>query len=254
MKKILFFAVTMIALNSGADHTVETLVEKVFVPPTGFDSNDNVLVMLDGTLANQCQQVSDTDVRFDSENKVFYVRQMARVRSTKECHRSPLPRHLGLPGYFSKEISFGVLSPGEYRVEFRGSSGWSSRSFVVSETQTESTDDEIYAPVSNFFVPEMMDETESVQIVLTGVIGSRCLDWKSVEIERFNDIIVVKPKMQIVSTKFCSITPWPLEKIISLGKLKAGRYMVHVRSMNGQGLSRMFSILPDVTDVRGGGY
>ncbi len=253
MKKILFLALTMMALRANADHTVETQIEKVFVPSSGYDSNDNVQVMLDGSLANQCQQISDTDVRFDSDNRVFYVRQVAKVRSNKECHRSPLPRHLGLPGHFSKEISLGVLKAGEYRVEFRGTDGWTSRSFVVSETQVDSTDDEIYAPVSNFFVPEMMDETEDVRVVLTGVIGSRCLGWKDIEIERLNDIIVVKPKMQIVSTKFCSLAPWPLEKIVSLGKLKPGRYMVHVRSMNGLGLSRMFSIVPDI-DVRGGGH
>lgn len=253
MKKILFLAITVIVLGAKADHTVETQIEKVFVPSVGYDSNDNVQVMLDGSLSNQCQQVSDTDVRFDSDNRVFYVRQMAKVRSLKECHLSPLPRHLGLPGHFSKEISLGILKAGEYRVEFRTKDGWTGRSFVVSETQVETTDDEIYAPVSNFFVPEMMDETENVQIVLTGVIGSRCLGWKDVEIEQQNDIIIIKPKMQIVSTNFCSITPWPLEKIISLGKLKAGRYMVHVRSMNGQGLSRMFTIIPDI-DVRGGGH
>lgn len=252
MKKIILVVLAALSFRAMADHTVEAKIDRVFIPPTGYDTNDTVQVMLDGSLSNQCQQVTDTDVRFDAENKVFYIRQIAKVRSLRECHQTPLPRHLGLPGYFSKEISLGILNAGKYKIEFRGDGGWSSRSFSVSEAQTETTDDEIYAPVSNFFVPEMMEENNNVQIILTGVIGSRCLGWKDVEVENLGDIFVIKPKMQIVSTKFCSITPWPLEKIVSLGKIKAGRYMVHIRSVNGQSLSRMFSVVPSLTDVRGG--
>lgn len=251
MKILFLILVSMMGINAYADHTVEAKVNHVFIAPTGYDSNDNVLVVLDGTLPNQCQQVIDTDIRFDEPNKTFYIRQIAKVRASRECHSENLPRHLGLPGTFSKEVSLGLLTPGEYKISFRGESGWHSRNFTITEAQTDDTDDEIYAPVSNFFVPEMIDERQEVQIVLTGVIGSRCLGWKDVAIDRFDDIIVIKPKMQIVSTKFCSLTPWPLEKIVNLGKIKPGRYMVHVRSMNGQGQSRLFTVTPDLTDTRG---
>jgi hypothetical protein len=251
MRKLLLIALTVLGFNAFADHTVEAKIGRIFIPPTGYDSNDNIQVMLDGTLTNQCQQVAETDVRFDQSNNVFYIRQIARVRMTRECHLATLPRHLTLPGSFNKEISLGVLKAGEYKISYRDGTGWSSRTFSVAAARTEDTDDAIYAPVSNFFIPEMMDANQEVQIVLTGVIGSRCLSWKEVSVEYLDDIIVVKPKMELVGTNFCSLTPWPLEKIVALGKLKPGRYMVHVRTMNAQGLSRLFTITPNVTDNRG---
>jgi hypothetical protein len=251
MKILFVILISMMGINSYADHTVEAKVNRVFVAPTGFDSNDEVQVTLDGTLSNQCQQVAHTDIRFDKDNNTFYIRQIAKIRATNECHKEDLPRHLGLPGTFTKEISLGVLKAGDYKVSFRGEQGWSSRSFNVAPARVNDTDDEIYAPVSNFFVPEMMEEGQDVEVVLTGVIGSRCLGWKDIAVDRHDDIIVIKPKMEIVSTNFCSVTPWPLEKIVSLGKLKPGRYMVHVRAMNGQGQSRLFTITPNVLDNRG---
>lgn len=253
MKKVLLAAVILLSVNTQAveSHTVEAPIKKVFVPANGYDSNDNVQLMIDGLLPNQCQQVAEAVVKFDAANNFFYVTQLARIRPINECHVGNMPRHLGLPGYFSKEISLGVLKAGEYKIAYRDNGMTLARTFRVAPAQNVGTDDEIYAPVSNFFVPEMMDEKENVQIVLTGVIGSRCLGWKDINIEQQDDIIVIKPKMRIVSTNFCSLTPWPLEKVVSLGKLKPGRYMVHVRSMNGQGLSRVFSIVSKYPDNSG---
>ncbi len=250
--KNVFIGITVLFCSQIAFATqmVEGHIERVFLPPSGYDSNDNVQVMIDGVLPNQCQQIAKTEITFDSANREFRIRQWAQIRPIADCQRRELPPYLGIPGRYTKEVSLGVLPAGEYKVSFQQNGIVMRRGFLVAAAQTSSTDDAIYAPVSDFFVPEMVKETESVQIVLTGVIGSRCLGWKNIEVDRFHDIMVIKPKMKFVSTNFCSDTPWALEKVVSLGRLKPGRYMIHVRSMNGQALSRIFSVIPDV-DVSG---
>ncbi len=233
-----------------ADHRIELELDRVFIQPQGFDSNDNVQMTAVGILANQCQQLASSEVAYSESDKTFTIKQFAQVRKTAECHQNILPEHLRLSGQFYKDIELGVLNAGEYKIVYSSNGQQKIRTFVVQTARSQNTDDEIYAPVSDFFIPEMFYSSNNVRIALTGVLRSRCLEWKSVDIDRFEDVIVVRPKMKIVA-EGCAESAIPLEKVVSIGAFEPGRYLIHVRSMNGQGLSRVVTVIQRPSDVGG---
>ena len=248
MKAILTLSLLFCCGLASADHgghKTEVNIDRVFVSPSGYDDNDHVQMVVDGLFPNQCYQLANTNFNVDEDKKIVSIGQMARLKGTSDCKKTPLPEYLNYPTRFSSEINLGVLASGEYTVIYKSQKTQKSeRKFNVAKSKTESTDEAIYAPVSDAFIPEMIYETANAEIVLTGVLDSLCLQWKQVDIERFEDIIVVMPKMQLSADPTqCRQTPEPLEKIIALGAVKEGRYLLHVRSMSGKGINRMFSVV-----------
>ncbi|MDZ4660691.1 MAG: hypothetical protein SGJ18_03640 [Pseudomonadota bacterium] len=246
-----FLSESIYADNVG--NKIEVSIEKVYVSPTGYDDNDNVQLIIDGMFPNQCYQIANTNFSIDEDKKSISIRQLARLKGTTDCQMNPLPEYLSYATRFSSEINLGYLMAGEYTVNYKSPSAQKmERKFKVEAAKSDSTDEAIYAPVSDAFIPEMIYETANAEIILTGVLESLCLQWKQVDIERFDDIIVVMPKMQLISTPAqCRQNPEPLEKIVSLGAVKEGRFLLHVRSMSGKGINRMFSVVKKPGDMSG---
>lgn len=255
MKMILttLLLITGTALADHSGHKVEVSINQVYIAPTGYDDNDNIQLIIDGEFPSQCYQIANTSYSVDEDKKLILVRQIARLKDTTDCRRNPLPDHLKYPTRFSVEINLGVLVSGEYVVSFKSRVNQKGEvKFKIEKAKTESTDEFIYAPVSDVFIPEMIYETQNAEVILTGVLDSLCLYWKEIDIDRFANIIVVMPKMQMASApNQCRQSPEPLEKIVSLGEVKEGRYLLHVRSMSGKGINRMFSVIKRPGDIEG---
>lgn len=237
-----------------ADHEtinrIETKVDKIFVPPTGFDSNDNIQITVTGTLSNQCLQVADTEYLVNQTHKTITVKQFAQKKTFVECKKQTLPLQLQIPSQFTQVVNLGLLDSGSYKIIYNNNL---VRNFDVAQADTTNTDDEIYAPVSDIFIPEVIYETQNAEVALTGALPL-CLEWKDVDVTRFDDVIAVMPKVNLIPKVPCSSdnsSIVPLEKIVGLGPLNEGKYLIHVRSMNGSGINKIVRVIKSPSPTSG---
>lgn len=238
-------------------HIEEVAIDEVFVVPVGYDSNDNIEIVIDGKLPNTCYELFQTKVI--ASKKTFKIKQLMRRKNLTEClpllsdHQQPDHQQHDLPVQFSTIISLGELSPGKYRIEYATSHSLASqeayKDFLVSQSSTERIDDHIYAPVSSAFIPELIYTTSDAQVILTGILASSCMVVNSdaISVERFENIFVIVPKLKIINEQPCNNFPRPLEQFVSLGAVKPGRYLIHVRSMTGRSVNKTFTVIDKST-------
>lgn len=241
------FATTIVHANIR-----EVSVDQVFVPSYGFDDNDNVVVTLKGKLPNLCYELVDTQLQ-TRENQNIQIRQFAKLRPIADCKNGgrDLPSYLNWPVTFTKDLSLGVLGAATYTLLY---SNEQSRRFHVEKAPTEeSVDNVLYAPITRAFIPELMYETRNGQVVLSGVLEQSCyrLQDKDIQVERVGDVVVVLPKLTLDTPLECVASPRPIQKVVMIGKLTAGNYLLHVRSLGGQSISSAFQVIPQVNDNDG---
>jgi len=226
----------------------EVFIEKAFIPPHGFDDNDNIQIVLDGHLPNICYDLAEPKINIDVNTKEIQVWTYAKKKSIHECSEVSFHHgaYLGWPVHFTRTISLGKLPADNYNVVYSLKKDTrQKRSFRVEKAQSSSADDAIYAPLTNVYIPEMIYETNNAEIIITGVLQAQCMELNSadIKIEKFSDIIVVMPVLRLVAGRDCGLSKVPLNQVVSLGELKAGRYLVHVRSMTGEAINRTFTVI-----------
>ena len=253
---ILIFAGLMLGLSSRAATTVEIAIEKAFISPEGFDDNDNVEVVLAGHLPNLCYKVGKGSVRIDRSKKVILVKQTATKRSALDActSQSNMPEHLKWPVPFSTTVELGRLEAGNYQVRYRTNQGLFNRGFKIEKAPTAQVDNMLYAPITRAFIPEVLYATKNAEVVLSGVLESTCTELKSSDIQvlRFGDVIVVLPKLTLYQYGKCQLKARPLQKVLDLGELTPGRYLLHVRSIAGQSVNRTFQVIERDQDPSSG--
>ena len=250
MKKYLL-SLLAVCLSSPALALVQIPISEVFIPG-GYDDNDNVEVVVDGVLPNACYQLAHTQV-YQSGN-TFQLIQYAEVRTVADCkNQDSLPSKLDWPTSYSAVVNLGVLSAGRYDVAYAQSKtgGLELESLQVVTATTNEVDDKTYAPISRAFVPEVIYQTNNVQVVLSGVLGTLCLEVdQNIEIRRNDNVIVILPTLKERPGLECSRSSRPIEIVQSLGNLAPGRYLLHVRSTVGKAVNRTFTVIEPPTDPR----
>ncbi len=230
--------------------------KNVFVIPEGFDDNDNIQIVVDGTLPNVCYKLANPKVNFKKEQKLIQVIPYAHIKKIEECSKGmtdQLDDYLNWPLPYSKVINLGQLAAGDYTVQYKDkNTAWKNKGFKVGKASTETTDDYLYAPISNVFTPETFEQNNEGKLILTGVIGSSCLELfdQDIKVIKYGNVFVVLPILKVLSTGPCQKVIRPIHKIISLGSLKEGRYLIHVRSMTGQSINKTFTVLKERINPR----
>lgn len=247
MKKNQLVAGVVLAIFSGAAYAGQEVgIRNVFAPSVGYDDNDQIEVVVDGVLPNGCYQLEKTVVAKSGARELFF-KQFATRKPIAACAVSDeqLPAYLKLPQNYTLPITLGHLKAGTYRLAFAHDSGQRVEAkMAVEPAQNKNIDNTLYAPVTGVFVPEIVYEDESVEVGLTGVFGSFCLDFLSApKIKYLGQTIVILPEMKTDETSDCRTAPRPLTRVVSLGKLTPGRYLIHVRSTTGKAVLRAFSVL-----------
>jgi hypothetical protein len=201
-------------------------VRHVFVP-AGFDDNDDVQVVLEGTFPDTCYKLAHNEVIKLDGGKGFQLIQWAR-KFSGICIPTTVP--------FQGEVTLGQLPAGTYRIE---SSGTAPTALRVTTAISAQQDDFLYAPVTNATVGRQ--NSGHYTVTLTGNLPNDCFTFDKPEVRLSSQVFVILPLLRYQDTGTCSKEPKSFEQKIDLpDDLQAGKYLAHVRSMSGQAINVIF--------------
>jgi len=221
-----------VALADGQDQPVVAVAAEHLFIPTGFDDNDTSEVVVAGILPNACYSSVKGELIVDQQNREITVTPKARI-APGPCLQVVVP--------YSTVFEVGILPMGSYKVKVAGSD--IEKTLTVAESTSAGPDDELYASVDNAYVSDIPAQNRRV-IVIEGVYTNTCMRWDRTElIHRSPDVVEVLPIVKMVDGPACAQVLMPFKgTAVDLPVLKEGRYLLHVRSMNGTSLNRVFSI------------
>ena len=235
-----FISLALIALTSTLGSAVvfaqrvPTVVpssfSKIYVPE-GYDDNDKVQIVGEGMFPNSCFRYEDTRLKVNHENKTISIESFA-YKYQGICLMVIVP--------FDEVLDVGLLQKGTYKiVEARSNEKLGEINIKVA-TKAE-PDDFMYAPISQAFFKQ---GCFSDDIYLTGNFPLSCMKIKSVQMHLQSDGIVVQPIAEIDESKSCESGEFPFKASVNASHLKTGRYMLHVRSMNGKAINSLIDMQP----------
>lgn len=248
-----------VVLSGGASnalaHTVEGLVElsleKVFVPESGFDDNDRVEVVVHGTLPNGCYKLSNSSVKRSEGGSDLTVEQYALKSEDGVCaSEATLPPSMAFEVPFTKVIELGQLKAGSYRIHY-GSirNGIQVRNMNVAHAPAPTPDTLPYAAVTTLVVSDIFAAGAEVKVTLTGLLNSTCTELaKNVLVQKGKDVIVLLPTLKVNESVECKPAQVPFAKVIDLGRLAKGQYLIYARSMDGSSLSHVIQVGENVQE------
>ncbi|MDD0854305.1 hypothetical protein HBN50_14425 [Halobacteriovorax sp. GB3] len=200
-------------------------VDNLFAP-MGFNSNDNVEVVVSGFLPNLCYK----DLRINPivEGNRIKIDVKANDLSAPDvvCGEMIVP--------FLEEVQLGVLDQGWYDVEVNGEI---NNEIYIEEAIDDAIEDEVLANV------EVVVKDEYSRIIkLKGHNPSSCYEFEAFEvIDNGKDVYSVSPIMKKVS-EFCPMKMVPFELEFEVpNDLKSDRLLIHVKSMYGNNLNSLFN-------------
>jgi hypothetical protein len=222
------FAASLAQAQAADPVRVPALFSKVYVP-NGFDSNDQVQFVGEGMFRNTCYRHANTTVRVDESQKTVFVGPVAYEYSGF-CLQVILP--------FERVVDVGILKAGTWKiVQVNGAHQLGE--IKVLPALTESPDDYLYAPISQAYFRQVASGAE---ITLSGEFTSSCLALDQVKVEIQPDVIVVQPIAKMDSGATCKDGRFAFSRVVPVNSIKNGRYLLHVRSMNGNAINTLVSV------------
>ncbi len=220
---------------------VDTVPNKVFAP-RGFDNNDNAQLVLDGDLKNTCYKLGPAKIRIDQKEHKIYVRQQLFYYPGAWC------ADVGVP--YVQPVDLGILKSGQYTVmiEHDSDAPQAVASLPIASSSSLSPDDFLYAPLSSAHIEKRAHDFEgrsdfSNDLVLKGVFRNSCMRFKKIMVTKSsNDVIEVLPIVEMSKEAICAQTLEDFEVTTSLKNFASGRYLIHVRSLNGQSFNQVVDL------------
>jgi hypothetical protein len=235
-------------VTNDASANVEIPVEQVLSPAFGFDDNDQVMVVLHGWLPNACYSLADSRVEREADSHRMKIHQFATLRGDGICATDSgtpgkkMPEHLLLAVPFNQEVPIGRLPVGDYQFQIESRQSTPMRALTVSKALTPSVDSLPYAMVSGASVADITQAGKEVEVTVSGLLNSTCTEVADeIEVKKVGDVFVVLPTLR-VKEGACAQVLLPFERKVKLGKPEAGRYLVHVRSMNGRAVNKVIEV------------
>ena len=206
--------------------------QHLFVP-SGFDDNDQVEIITDGYLPDTCYRIRPTQVFIDLDKKRITVQPKAQL-FPGVCMDVTVPFTTVVP------ISAGVPT-GNYEITTKN--GSLKERLFVAPAPFSSPDDYLYAPVDKATVENTMQGTQTATVY--GRFTNSCSMIDNIKITVTDKTIQVLPVMKQSDKDQhgnpCAAEERPFEERITLPKLATGRYLLHVRSLNGQSVNQVFN-------------
>lgn len=227
---------------------VEVSVEALLAPKRGYDDNDNIQVILHGSLPNSCYSLDKHTAEKNESTNTWTIRQFAtRIRDGICAQDSTIPEHMLMTVPFTTEISLGQLPAGNYSFEFKlaGSDG-GFRKIHIDEAATPTVDSLPYAAVSHALSADVLGANEEIVVTMNGVLNSTCTQLNDeVQIEKVGDVFVLLPTVTVQHELMCVQALIPFQKTVNLGRVnQTGHYLVHIRSMSGKSVNRVVNVVP----------
>jgi len=200
--------------------------------PDGFDDNDNVQITLEVTLADSCYKIESYNSKIQ-DNKILIYVQASHTGTTCMEAKFLTPQIIDLK----------IVPTGTYQI-VDGSNGRIVESLTVKHAVVGDIlqpDDEIYAPVRD--AVQINTDNAEHQLVLTGIFPFICMKIQKVTFLPQKKVIVVLPIMGKLGDKpDCNDGVFPFEESFSFKSPPPGRYLLHVRSLNGAAINKLVEI------------
>jgi hypothetical protein len=207
---------------------VPALFSKIFVPG-GFDSNDHVQIVGEGMFKNTCYRHADTTVTVDEASRRISLGPVA-YEYAGLCLQVILP--------FERVIDVGILKTGKWEI-VQGTSLEKLGEINIRASITDDADDYLYAPVSQAFFQQKGAVSE---VLLAGEFTSDCLSIDQVKVTIEPDVIVLQPIAKVESRPNCKSGRFAFSKVVPIDLIPKGRYLLHVRSMNGNAINSLVNV------------
>lgn len=194
--------------------------------PKGYNSNDDVQIVVEGVLPDLCYKNPQSEVLVKGKDIHINVKALHNDKPNVGCAEMVVP--------FLESAKIGVLDKGWYRVLINGEQ---KSELYVEEFVSNGLEDEILANV------EAVEVEEGSRIVkLKGQNVSDCLVHDELEINsNKKDAYSIKPLMRQVSD-FCPMKMVPFEIEMEVPEeLEREKVLLHVRSMDGKSVNKLFS-------------
>lgn len=220
------------ALSARAQNTTPVKVQTHFghiYAVDGFDNNDNVQIVGEGAFPNSCFRNAETLVNVDHRSKTILLTPLA-YKYPGLCLDVMMP--------FDRVIEVGLLNEGTYRIMQQGDTRELGH-LRVKTTISQEPDDRLYAPISQALV---QPGPETARVYLTGDFPLSCMKLTEVKADIQPDVLVILPLAEIDHSVPCVKGRFHFDRLTDVGAIKPGRYLLHVRSMNGKSVNSLFDV------------
>ena len=240
ISKIMTCAVLLTSLvaTSRAEQTPsETAATPARVPvdfqklytPHGFDSNDNVQIVGEGRFDHACYRPTETKVQVDETKKIITVGPAAFLYHGW-CLQVTLPFH--------RVMNLGIVSPGDYQI-VQSTDHKVLGHIVIKAAMKLTPDDYLYAPIEQAY---LRDQQSRTKVLLSGNFANSCMKLVEVKSQIQKNMIVLQPIAEMQTLANCTDGEFAFEKEVDLGSIPEGRYLLHVRSMNGNAINSLVNV------------
>jgi len=202
--------------------------------PAGFDSNDNVELVVTGYLPNLCFKAPQSQVEVNGKKIAVSVKANKTQVGLGFCLDVVVP--------FIEHIKVGLLDKGKYEIAVNENSSLAKKSSIaIAEASSSSIDEVVYADVDDV----VRVDDGSRKILLKGYNPSDCFELKEIVVlDNGVDTYSILPKMKQVKS-FCpkKMIPFTYEMEVP-EKLEADKVLLHVRVMDGRAINTIFNNKP----------
>lgn len=225
----------MLAIESKAQPGISDQPEKIPVLyntvyiPDGFDNNDNVQIVGEGLFSNTCYRPAQTTASVDEEQKIITLHPTG-------YHYSGMCAQVVFPWHQVADV--GLLKAGTYKVVQNGDKEALGQ-VTIRVSRNPGPDDYLYAPISQVY---LKDHEGTSTVTVSGVFSNSCLRVTELRVEVQSKVIVVQPITELQSRPDCVDGSFPFEQNVSFGSPHPGRYLLHVRSLNGKAFNNLVDI------------
>ncbi len=207
---------------------VAAYFENMYIPG-GYDSNDLIQIVGEGKFHNSCFRHAETNVRIDEDQQKIYLGPVA-YSYPGICLMVILP--------YQKTIDVGILKAGKWEI-VQDTNKKVVGEISVRSALTKSADDYLYAPISQAYFYQV-DGFRNV--MLTGEFSNSCMQLDQVKFSTEPNVIAVQPIAKMEQRSDCQDGKFPFKKNVTLNSISAGRYLLHVRSLNGNAINSLIDV------------
>lgn len=198
--------------------------------PDGFDSKNRVRLMVEGYFPSTCYRIREPQV--ETTTGAIAVSQTA-FKYNGPC--------LWMMVSYSQPVNVGILKASEYTVKDNYSGRVLGELPVKPAKEKIGPDDFFYANVKDAFVGNI--DGGSRAFVVNGVLPGDC--WSLKEKRVFVDgknVITILPIAEKVERPSCKEGEVPFVTSVEIPNVPAGRYMLQVRSLNGESIMKLIDL------------
>lgn len=231
MMKSLLVASVLVGSLAHASTPIEKMVpvDHAFIP-AGFDSNDNVEIVVTGYLPNLCHKAPNAKVTMNGSNIDIKVTSLYYHQSNPFCPEMVVP--------FTETVQLGIMDKGNYKITVNGKSPWEqNEKMAVAESTSNAIDEFNYA-----YVQYIDKEVGNNEVALKGYNPSDCFILDKIDhVNNKKDTYSILPKMKQIR-EFCpmKMIPFSYDWDVPAELPNQKNVLLHVRTMDGHSVNTIF--------------